>query len=239
MKLFSIVFIFFLWGWSAPFAGAQEQDPAAQFERADRYYRAGDYKEAFKGFKALYVDTGEPALLYNIGQCHRLLKEYAEAIIAYKNYLREVPDSTIKEQVNALIAECEKAQQEAKTQPLNNDNKPPEVVEEPEPPKPSKLHLILYGAAGASALVSIGTGRTALINAEEAESLSEVEVGELAPDPQAVADASSKARRAATLSTITTVVAIAAAGGGFLVYKKNQKTSVAFTGSGASLQVQF
>ena len=211
---------------------AQELDPAARFERADRFYRAGEYTEALKGFKELYVETGEAALLYNIGQCHRQLKQHTEAITAYKNYLREVPDTPLAAQVQDLIRVCEEALRESKIQPAL------QPTPEDKPQKPI-LHFVLFGAAGASGIASAITGVVALKSANEARDLSTVNLGEPAPDPQQVSDLRRSANRSALLSTATMLATVAAVGGGYLVYQKNKKLSVAFSVNGASLQVGF
>jgi tetratricopeptide (TPR) repeat protein len=213
-------------------AMAQEPDPAARFELADRYYRAGEYTEALKGFKELYIETGEAELLYNIGQCQRQLKQYTEAITAYKNYLREVPNSPLQEQVQDLIRLCEEALKGSTSQPAIQ----PAPKDEPQK---SILHFVLFGAAGASGIASAITGVAALKDANEARDLSIVNIGEPAPDPQVVSDLQRSANRSALLSTATTLVAVAAVGGGYLVYQKNKKISVAFSVNGASLQARF
>jgi tetratricopeptide (TPR) repeat protein len=220
----------------APIVNAQGQDPAVQFEKADRFFKAGEYAEALKGFKAIYVETGESALLYNIAQCHRLLKQYDEAILSYKSYLREVPNSEIKDQINTLIQECETKKAAASTQPLAPSSEPKPVFV---PPKPTKLPYVLYGVSGGSLIFSFASGRTALLQADKAKNLAIVTEGEEPPNPDEILQTSNIARRAATISTFTLAVAVAAAGGGFLLYKKSKKSSVALTWSGASLQIGF
>src|SRR5262249_39726649 len=46
---------------------------------------------------------------FNIAQCHRQLDQKADALRAYRSYLRNVPDATNREEVNRIVANLEKA----------------------------------------------------------------------------------------------------------------------------------
>jgi tetratricopeptide (TPR) repeat protein len=71
-------------------------------------YDTGDYAEALADIKRAYELDPLPGLLFNVGQCHRALRHYREAILAFQSYLRAVPDAKNKETVNVLLEEEEK-----------------------------------------------------------------------------------------------------------------------------------
>src|SRR5262249_25337375 len=77
-------------GIGPPVALAQATDPRAiekakeRFERGQRLYTISRYREALDEFKEAYLLKQDPALLYNIAQCHRLLGEAHEAITFYR-----------------------------------------------------------------------------------------------------------------------------------------------------------
>src|SRR3954466_12999163 len=89
------------------FASA-ELDPArTRFDAAQTAFDLGEFEKA----KVLYAEAYElkplPALLFNIGQCHRKLGEWSKAAFFYRRYLARVPDGTDVERLQELIAEME------------------------------------------------------------------------------------------------------------------------------------
>lgn len=79
------------------------------YETGVRNYNVGDYQKALDAFKAAYVTKPDPAFLFNIGQCHRMMKNPLEAIRAYRSYLREQPHPRHRAEVEALIGDLETA----------------------------------------------------------------------------------------------------------------------------------
>ena len=73
-----------------------------------RLYNLGEYAKARDEFKTAYLAKDDPAFLYNLGQCARLLGEYEEAIQRYRAYLRERPNAPNRREVEQLIANAEK-----------------------------------------------------------------------------------------------------------------------------------
>jgi tetratricopeptide (TPR) repeat protein len=84
------------------------------FTESERLYKTGDYQKALEGYKQAYFLTELPDFLYNMAQCQRQLKNYTSALDLYKNYLREVPNSPIKDQVQKTITEIEPLAKEQK-----------------------------------------------------------------------------------------------------------------------------
>jgi hypothetical protein len=72
-----------------------------------REYNVEDFEAALRDAKQAYALSGLPALLFNLGQCHRALGHWKDAAFAYRGYLRERPDARNRAEVVALIDEME------------------------------------------------------------------------------------------------------------------------------------
>lgn len=79
---------------------------------AKRHFDAGfvaydlqRYSEALAHFQDAYELKPDPAFLYNIGQCQRLLGQRDAAVRSYLSYLRQVPDAPNREHVRQLVDE--------------------------------------------------------------------------------------------------------------------------------------
>ncbi|MHB8420772.1 MAG: tetratricopeptide repeat protein [Myxococcales bacterium] len=70
-----------------------------------REYNAGDFEASLRDAKEAYELTGLPALLFNLGQCHRMLGHWKEAAFAYERYLREQPQAKNESEVRSLLAQ--------------------------------------------------------------------------------------------------------------------------------------
>jgi tetratricopeptide (TPR) repeat protein len=92
---------------------AEKKQRAKQhYEIATRFYDVGKYGEAIGEYEAAYLLTGDPALLYNIGQAYRLWDHPDDAIRVYKNYLRQRPDAVNRADVERKIADLERVVEE-------------------------------------------------------------------------------------------------------------------------------
>lgn len=91
-------------------AMAEDRQAAKQaFEDGQKYYNLNQFGDALEAFKKAYWNYPEPTFLYNIAQCHRLLKHKAEAVEFYKSYLRNAPSTPRRAEVQRLIADLEAA----------------------------------------------------------------------------------------------------------------------------------
>ncbi|HEX4459037.1 MAG TPA: hypothetical protein VIA18_13765, partial [Polyangia bacterium] len=72
-------------------------------QEANQHYDLGEYGPALEAFKAAYRNHQEPALLFNIAQCERLLGQHEEAVREYRMYLIKVPDAPNRDSVKTLI----------------------------------------------------------------------------------------------------------------------------------------
>jgi len=111
-----LALIALLAAWSAPARaqGNDDADPALEqarqlFQEAEQQYRLGKFAAALELYSKAYEAKSFPAFLFNIGQCHRELKEHERAIFFYRSYLRDEPAAANREVVEQLIADCEVA----------------------------------------------------------------------------------------------------------------------------------
>src|SRR5262245_8871351 len=74
-----------------PVAAADSPGDSAKklYAQGKTHYQLGEYKEALGAFKEAYRLVQNPALLYNVAQCHRLLQNHEDALRAYQSYLRD------------------------------------------------------------------------------------------------------------------------------------------------------
>jgi tetratricopeptide (TPR) repeat protein len=76
----------------APPTSSRDQARAqakAEVKRAQLAYKLARFDEALEEFSRAYELSPMPALLFNLGQCHRNLKNHERAIFFFEGYLRE------------------------------------------------------------------------------------------------------------------------------------------------------
>lgn len=89
-----------------------DQDRAALEEakalnhKAEIDFKLGHFEDALAEYGAAYKKYPTPGLLLNIGQCHRMLKNYEQAVFFYRGYLRDKPDAPNRAVVEGLIDEA-------------------------------------------------------------------------------------------------------------------------------------
>jgi tetratricopeptide (TPR) repeat protein len=94
---------------------ASDLDEARRhYAKGTKAYEIGAYDEAIKEYGEAYKLIDDPALLFNLGQAHRLAGHTVEALRAYRMFLLKVPDSPNRTEVQQRIGEL---QQQAPTQP--------------------------------------------------------------------------------------------------------------------------
>ena len=74
------------------------------FQSGTKHFDLGEYEQALNDFKEAYRIKDDPVLLYNVAQCHRMLKHNEEALRAYRTFLSRAPDSTNRADVEQKIA---------------------------------------------------------------------------------------------------------------------------------------
>jgi tetratricopeptide (TPR) repeat protein len=129
----------------------KKEDPEAVarglFEQAQREYDLGNFQKALEGYSEAYRLVSAPALLFNIGQCHRQLGQYERAAFFYRRYLALEPDSPDAPVVQGLVKQMEAKQAELAQAQVPTAPTPLEVPLKPEPPPPaaSKPSLLRNG----------------------------------------------------------------------------------------------
>jgi tetratricopeptide (TPR) repeat protein len=83
------------------------EDAKRHFAVGKKAYEIGAYDEAIKEYGEAYRLIDDPALLFNLGQAHRLAGHVVEALRAYRMFLLKVPDSPNRSDVEALIADLQ------------------------------------------------------------------------------------------------------------------------------------
>jgi tetratricopeptide (TPR) repeat protein len=89
------------------YADSKARQAQKLYEDAEAFYKLQKYAKALEKYEKAYLLSKEPALLFNIGQCYRLMGKPAEAKRSYQTYLQEVPDSPDKEIITGLIRQME------------------------------------------------------------------------------------------------------------------------------------
>ena len=75
------------------------------------------FDEAIAGYIRIYELSGDPPMLYNIGQSYRLSNRPEQAIRFYRRYLQRAPGASNRDDVEAKISTLEQAIQQKTTSP--------------------------------------------------------------------------------------------------------------------------
>jgi tetratricopeptide (TPR) repeat protein len=224
----------------APPAAAQTALEQAKglTSRATVEYNVGHFEQALDLYSRAYQALPTPALLFDIGQCHRMLGNGERAIFFFQGYLRDKPDAPNRALVEQLLADLQRqldAQRAARAQdqaptatpspvpgvpPETVASQPPPVVEVTAPPTVGNPALRVAGLASAGVgVVLIGTGAALGLHASSLSS----EISQLAssrgtwsPQYQSEYDSGKSAATAATVLYVVGGVALAT--GGVLTY---------------------
>jgi tetratricopeptide (TPR) repeat protein len=109
MRRIVLVFVLLMLAVAAPASAQSPLDQAkALTNEASVQYKLGRFSAALDGYTHAYESYPTAGLLFNIAQCHRMLKNYEQAIYFYKGYLRDKPDATNRADVETLITETER-----------------------------------------------------------------------------------------------------------------------------------
>lgn len=83
-----------------------------EFGLGKREAELGHFERAIPHFEKAYDLEKVPAILFNIGQCQRYLKDYDKALYFFDAYLREEPDAPDRKVVESDIAETKRLREE-------------------------------------------------------------------------------------------------------------------------------
>ena len=84
--------------------GAKDQ-ARGEFDKAQIQYKVGHFQEALEGYSRAYELFPAPAFLFNIGQCHKNLKNYERAVFFFEGYLRDEKNPDKRALAEELLAE--------------------------------------------------------------------------------------------------------------------------------------
>lgn len=112
---------------------AHAEDPATRaakrhFDRGQKLFTLGKFDEALDEYQKAYDASPLPDFLYNIGQCHRNLGDYEQAIFSFKRFLQLDPEAPNREKVEIIIDELEDK--------LEREGAKKKRIDEPPPPPP-------------------------------------------------------------------------------------------------------
>lgn len=156
-------------------AAASAEEVTAQarehFKAAQLHYSLGEFEEAAKEFRETYRLRQEPAILFNIAQCHRQMRQWKEAYFNYRQYLGQKKDAPNKDEAESLAEQMRLKMEEEEEQrtriarnPAAAQNgestlavaslPPQEAPLFPQQPSPTlkPLHVAGYVAIGAGVL---------------------------------------------------------------------------------------
>ncbi len=150
-----------------------DEDPAAakrargHFQKGEKLFALGKFEEALAEYEAAFDAQPLPEFLFNIGQCHRNLKNYDAAIFSFKKYLRLRPEASNRRAVEKLIEQLEeKVEAQEVRPPVDEQQRVPlvptdEPVEKPGPSPSRPFYASGWFWAGV-VVVGAGVGAAAL-----------------------------------------------------------------------------
>ncbi len=137
-------------GTPAPAAPASSDDVKTLYNEGSAQYALGHFKDALADFEKVYLMKRLPALLFNIAQCHRQMKNFEEAAVTFRSFIRLAPDSPQVGNARELLSQVEeaiRAQRAAQTTPPLDQNGRDVSMNLATPPIPSNLNAAMIPSA--------------------------------------------------------------------------------------------
>jgi tetratricopeptide (TPR) repeat protein len=104
-----------------PALAADDRDAKAQARaevaKATLHYKLGRFEEALAAYTRAYELFDAPALLFNIAQCHKNLRNHERAIFFFQGYLREETDPKRRALAEDLLAKSRAELQRQRNEP--------------------------------------------------------------------------------------------------------------------------
>jgi tetratricopeptide (TPR) repeat protein len=88
-------------------ATSPEERAGELVDEGNRHYNVAEYPEAIAAYKEAYKLVPEPLLLWNLAQAYRLAGDCTNALIFYKNYVREAPGGQFRAMADQRIPEMD------------------------------------------------------------------------------------------------------------------------------------
>lgn len=105
----AVLFVALLLVLAAPARAADNSEAQRHYTAGMAHYNLREYKEAIKEFEASYRLAPDPVFLFNLAQCHRLIKHDRDALYFYQAYLRARPDADNRVEVEKRVETLKKA----------------------------------------------------------------------------------------------------------------------------------
>ncbi len=158
---------------SGPVLADATSEAREHFHKAQTHYALGEFEDAAREFREAYRLREEPAILFNIGQAYRQMRQWSQAYFHYRQYLSKKPDAPNRAETESLIEQMRRRMDEEEEQRLrvardpaaarNPEDvlpaaKPPVPVQAiapappPPPPRGASLRIAGYAAIGAGVL---------------------------------------------------------------------------------------
>jgi tetratricopeptide (TPR) repeat protein len=129
---------------SGPLLADTGADVRMHFKQGQTHYALGEFQEAIEEFREAYRLRQEPAILFNLAQSYRQIREWQHAYFHYRQYLNQKPDASNQAEVESLIEQMKTKMDEeehaAKVQPaptptvVEPARQPAHATAAPEPP---------------------------------------------------------------------------------------------------------
>jgi len=212
-------------------APEKKQEMRDHYDKAQRAYDVQKFGEAIDEYQKAYEIGGDPGMLFNIAQAHRLNDKPAEAIYFYRRYLERSPNAVNREDVEAKIATLEKLEEERRTAaaaappalpppvaaPVAVAPSPVALMPAPTPPTdPKFVASVAFLSVSAMALVtSVITGKLA---SNKASNLTTTAMNRGVFDPSVEKDG--KALNGVAIGSLVVGLTTAAIGGGLFYWSR-------------------
>jgi tetratricopeptide (TPR) repeat protein len=223
----------------------EREEATKNFGEADKYYKLQDYEKALAGYQKAYFISEKSEILFNIGQCHRLLTHKKEAVRSYQSFIAELPSNPLRPEAEKLIKQLE-----AEIAKENSSKPPPTEIkagpkEDPKlPPTEGEKVITDPPKAGIKTAFLIAAGVGVLDAASFAVGLSFALTSTNLQD-QGDVEGSRTARSNATIFGVTTdvlfVTTMAIAGAGYLKTRqaKHPERTAVLSPAGVAFSVRF
>jgi len=132
-------------GWSGRARAEDDRVARKHYQKGVLHYDLGEFDQAIAEFRQAYALSPAPALLFDLGQAHRLKHDPERALHFYRAYLRAVPDAKNRADAQGWIDRLQAQVQPTGPQPAPHAA----AARTPEPPKPADRSLVVDGG-GAS-----------------------------------------------------------------------------------------
>jgi tetratricopeptide (TPR) repeat protein len=86
------------------------------FRKAQTHYALGEFEEAAREFRETYRLREEPAILFNIGQAYRQMRQWQQAYFHYRQYLSKQPDAPNRAETESLVEQMRRRMDEEEEQ---------------------------------------------------------------------------------------------------------------------------